>query len=298
MNGARSSGTALAVLALLLAWTGPAAALVDCLVPLYGDTLTLNREGYALVPEEVLPDDFSDVFDLYVYWDWGNEEWWPDEEVIAFANLVMPNWYSAATPDSSFAHRTAHMFGCDKDFDYPDVEFDYKWGGSQYNLSHFDIFIRSEAYGGSYGNHDYVILGLQGPDLTAEEVAMDHFAHEWAHTCYYSTGASGSNGCPSFGDQWQIGGTWSNGTGEFMAKASEFYNGMVAENWYGDFVEQPFTVGIGRGDWYERCQYCNSSANLCEDGRHVIGSDRRWIYYPFAAYLQDHFNDEGLLYWS
>ncbi len=134
-----------------------------------------------------------------------------------------------------------------------------------------------------------VILGLQSDELTADQVASDHFAHEWGHTCYYSTGASGTNGCPSFGEEWVSGSSWDHGTHEFMAKSSEYFNGMVAEDWYGTFWEQPFTVGIGREDWYETCQ-------KVPGGGHANGSDRRWIYFPFSAYLQDHFNDEGLLY--
>lgn len=122
-------------------------------------------------------------------------------------------------------------------------------------------------------------------------MAQDHFAHEWGHLCYNSTGATGNNGCPGFGERWQDG-VWNSGVNEFIAKSSEYYSGMIAENWYGDFSEQPFTVGIGRNDWYEQCQIAVADTLII----HVTGWDRRWIYFPFTAYLQDHFNDEGLLY--
>ncbi len=129
----------------------PGMAITDCLLPTYGDAYQFDREGYSEVPDSVLPAAFNAVFDLHVYWDWGTEEWWPDEEVIAFANLVMPDSTGATTPAGSYAHRTAEMFGADKNDLYAAIHFEYTWSGSAHDHGHFDIFIRNG--GGSYATY-------------------------------------------------------------------------------------------------------------------------------------------------
>lgn len=287
--------TLLLAIALTPFWGPPAAALVDCRVPLHDDSFTVDLETLHVVPDNLLPDAFNAVFDLYVNWEWGGEDpWWPDSCAVALAKLIMPDLAAGIGPEDSYAHRTAQFFGVDSDTTYAGIHFNFWSDGVRYERDHFALVLHEVSSHATESG--WVYLGLTDRSLTAEQVAMDHFAHEWGHMCDYSTGASLLNGFPGFGDKWQhfshSTGTptyYTSGTEEFMAKSSEYFNGQVAEGWSGNFLESAYSVSLGRSDWHERCR-------MAPGGGDTDGSSRRWAFFPFSAYLQDHFNDEGLLY--
>ncbi len=274
-------------------------AVINCYTGTEIDSIALNPAYWDSVPNGDFSDSFNSVFTIWKAVDLDPDDW-SDAKLDSFADFVMNDLSGNYTPESSYAYRTAKMFGVNQSNDYPDIEFDYVWKGSHRHFTHFDIKLWNH---GPMGGHGYLYIGLpDGVYLTAEEIAKDHFAHEWAHVCYNSTGATAGDGCTSFGEDygtypctWLM---WDWGTHEFMAKSSEFFNGMVAENWYGDPASQPFAVSIARNDWYEDCQRVYDPS--CGSGPfHVKGDNRRWIYFPFTAYLQEHFNgatDEGLLH--
>lgn len=285
----------LLAIALTPIWGLPAVALVDCRVPLHDDSFTVDIETLHVVPDTLLPDAFNAVFDLYVNWEWGGENpWWPDSCAVALAKLIMPDLAAGIGPEDSYAHRTAQFFGVDSDTSYAGIHFGYWRKGVRHEQSHFGLVLHQVS--SSALPSGWIYLGIKDRGLEPEAVAKDHFAHEWGHMCDYSSGASLLNGFPGFGDKWQYfehtqdtPTYYTSGTEEFMAKSSEYYNGQVSEAWYGDFLESKYSVSLGRSDWHERCQ-------MAFGGGDTDGGSRRWAFFPFSAYLQDHFADEGLLY--
>jgi len=288
-----------------LAWATRCWAVIDCLTGSELDSLAFQTAVWDTVPNGSFSAAFNANFTFLKHQSLNPNDW-SASKLDSFADLILNDWGNGYTEDDSYAFRTAAIFGVNLGQGYPDIFFDYVWKGSNHTADHFYIRLNEDFGNRAIRPRDIYIDLPDGVTLSVEEIAEDHFAHEWAHLCYYSTGSTGGDGCGSFGEDFNPvpPGTypgWDNGTHEFMAKSSEYFNGMTAENWYGPPRDQPFTVGVARNDWYEDCrrELLIREPPLPDTLIHVKGEDRRWTYYPFSAYLQDHFDGattKGLLY--